>query len=105
MTLISYGKREKGLEPKPEKPKPKKREWMKILTVWAICIATVAVLGPLVLAAFDKICPYDTSPVFAGCITVIVTYAAKSFGEKSSRNKYGLDEDGKPRVKEEINNG
>lgn len=102
MTLVSLrGKRVKRPEAKP----PKKREWMKMLTLWAVAIATAAALGPLVLAAFDKLCPFDTSPVFTGCITVIVTYAAKSYGEKASRNKHGLDENGRPWAKEEINNG
>jgi hypothetical protein len=37
-----------------------------------------------------------TSTIFTACIGYLITYAAKSLGEKVSRNRHGLDADGNP---------
>lgn len=82
----------------PREPPAKKRvEFSKILAIWATFVATAVVGASIALAAFDKQPVSDLSiSVFAACIGYLITYAGKSAFEKSSRNKYHLDEDGKP---------
>lgn len=77
--------------------KNRKIETSKKLAVWAVCIATLASAASYVLAAagLDTVSNVTTT-IFGACIGYLITYAGKSLGEKVSRNKHGLDEDGKP---------
>lgn len=75
----------------------KKIETSKKLAVWAVCIATGASIASYVLAALGHEAVSDvTTVIFTACIGYLITYAGKSLGEKVSRNKHGLDENGKP---------
>lgn len=75
----------------------KKIETSKKLAVWAVCIATLSSAASYVLAAAGMESVSDvTTVIFTACIGYLITYAGKSLGEKMSRNKHGLDEDGKP---------
>ena len=75
----------------------RKVETSKKLAVWAVCIATAASIASYVLAALGHEAVSDvTTVIFTACIGYLITYAGKSLGEKVSRNKHGLDEDGKP---------
>ena len=70
-----------------------------MLAAWAVIIATASAATSYTLAA----CGLDpvsdlTSTIFMACIGYLITYAGKSLGEKISRNKHGLDADGKPYV-------
>jgi hypothetical protein len=69
-------------------------------------MATAAVVTSFTLAAFDKQTASDVATtVFTACVTYLVTYAVKSLGEKVSRNRHGLDENGLPYVPEQTNLG
>ena len=75
----------------------RKIETSKKLAVWAVCIATLACIASYALAAFGFETVSDvTTTIFTACIGYLITYAGKSLGEKVSRNRHGLDEDGKP---------
>lgn len=75
----------------------RKMEFSKQLAVWAILIATAAAAMSYYLALRDHQTASDvTTTIFTGCIGYLVTYAAKSATEKISRNRHGLDADGKP---------
>lgn len=79
-----------------ETPK-RKMETSKKLAYWAGTIATVSAIASYTLSAFGLDPVSDlTSTIFTGCIGYLITYAAKSFGEKVSRNRHGLDADGYP---------
>lgn len=82
---------------KTEKDARKPMEFSKKLAAWAATLATVAFVASYILAVFDKQTVSDvTTTVFTACIGYLITYSAKSLGEKASRNKYGLDADGNP---------
>lgn len=75
----------------------RKVETSKKLAIWAVCIASLACIASYVLAAFNMQTVSDvTTTIFTACIGYLITYAGKSLGEKVSRNKHGLDENGKP---------
>lgn len=75
----------------------KKIETSKKLAVWAVCIATLSSAASYVLAAVGMESVSDvTTVIFTACIGYLITYAGKSLGEKVSRNKHGLDENGRP---------
>lgn len=75
----------------------RKTETSKKLAVWAVCIASLACVASYTLAAFNMQTVSDvTTTIFTACIGYLITYAGKSLGEKVSRNKHGLNEDGKP---------
>lgn len=75
----------------------KKREFSKILVAWAMIVTTICVAISYCLALFDHDpCIDITVSVSTACIAVAVAYEAKSAAEKHSRNKFGLDSDGKP---------
>lgn len=80
------------------KVKPKRKiETSKKLAVWAVCIASLSCIASYVLAALNLQTVSDvTTTVFTACIGYLITYAGKSLGEKVSRNKHRLDENGKP---------
>ena len=73
----------------------RKIEFSKILVVWALVITTLCIVGSYVLSLFDHdSCSDITVGVVTTCVAIAVSYEAKSLGEKHSRNKYGIDEDG-----------
>ena len=75
--------------------KKRKTEFSKKLVVWALAMTTLCVLLSYVLSLFDHDgCQDVTVAVVTTCVAIAVGYEAKSFGEKNSRNKYGIDEDG-----------
>ena len=80
------------------KKKRKKWEFSKKLAVWAAVMATATAAASFVLAFMDKLNTVSdvTNTVFTACIGYMITYAGKSLGEKVSRNKHGLDENGQP---------
>ena len=76
---------------------PKPWEFSKKLAVWAAVMATASAAASCVLAIFDKQTASDvTTTIFTACIGYLITYAGKSLGEKVSRNRHGLDENGQP---------
>lgn len=82
------------------KKKRKKGEFSKRLAMWAAFMATMSVVLSFCLAFLGKEIPSEvTATIFTACVGYLVTYAAKSYGEKASRNKYGLDENGNPKEK------
>ena len=75
----------------------RKIEFSKILAIWAILIASVSVIITYILAVLDHQTASDvTVAVFTGSIGYLISYAAKSATEKVSRNRHGLDKNGKP---------
>ena len=79
-----------------------KLEFSKLLAAWAVIIATLTATASYILAACDKQTVGElTSAIFTACIGYLVTYAAKSATEKISRNRHGLDADGKPYTEEQ----
>ena len=75
----------------------KRMEFSKLLVAWALIVTTVCVGISYLLALFDHDpCIDITVSVSAACIAIAVAYEAKSAAEKHSRNKYGLDENGRP---------
>lgn len=75
--------------------KKKRMEFSKILVVWAIAMTTLCVAISYGLALFNHDPVQDvTTAVAAACISICVAYKAKSYGEKNSRNKYGVDKNG-----------
>ncbi len=83
----------------------RKIETSKKLAVWAVVVATAVCIASYVLAALGHESVSDvTTTVFAACIGYLITYAGKSLGEKVSRNKHGLDENGKPYKEKEGEN-
>lgn len=73
----------------------KRMEFSKILVVWAIAMTTICVAISYGLAMLDHDPVQDvTTAVAAACISICVAYKAKSYGEKNSRNKYGVDKNG-----------
>lgn len=83
---------------KTKKAKPKKKmETSKKLAWWAVVVATLTIITHYTLTALGLEPSADvTVAIVTACISYLVAYAAKSYGEKASRNKYGLDADGNP---------
>lgn len=78
-----------------KKRRRKKTEFSKILVSWALIITTLCVALSYVLSFTDHDPASDvTVAVATACIAIAVAYEAKSFGEKNSRNKYGIDKNG-----------
>jgi len=72
-------------------------EFSKKLAAWAVVVATAAAVASFVLAAAGRETVSDvTNTIFTACIGYLITYAAKSTTEKVSRNRHGLDVNGKP---------
>ena len=75
--------------------KRKKIEFSKILVAWALLVTTISALASYLLALLDHApCEEITIAIAEACIAIAVAYEAKSYGEKNSRNKYGIDEFG-----------
>lgn len=82
--------------------KKKRREFSKLLVTWAMIVTTLCVAISYGLALFDHDpCIEITVSVSTACIAIAVAYEAKSAAEKHSRNKFGLDRNGKPIHKNE----
>lgn len=83
----------------PKKKRKKKREkieFSKILVSWALVFTTICVAISYLLSMFDHDPAQEvTVAVASACIAIGVAYQAKSFGEKNSRNKYGVDKYGR----------
>lgn len=78
-----------------KKRRKKKVEFSKILVAWALVLTTVCVALSYALSFTDHDPTSDvTVAVASACIAIAVAYEAKSFGEKNSRNKYGVDRNG-----------
>jgi len=74
-----------------------KLEFSKVLAIWALTIATLVVVASYTLAAFGLDPIQDTAlGIFSICVGDLLGYSAKSLMEKMSRNKHGLDADGRP---------
>lgn len=72
-------------------------EFSKKLAAWAVGTATLTASASYILAFMDKQTTSDvTTTIFTACAAYLVSYAAKSATEKISRNRHGLDADGKP---------
>jgi len=85
--------------------KKKRKEFSKLLVRWALVITTVSVATSYLLSFFDHDPSTDvTVAVITSCIAIAVSYEAKSYGEKNSRNKYGINPDG-TRVKTNDSDG
>lgn len=72
--------------------RPKRKiEFSKILVAWALILTTLCVAISYGLSFTDHDPASDvTVAVASACIAIAVAYQAKSFGEKNSRNKYGV---------------
>ena len=82
--------------------KKKKIEFSKFLVTWALVLTTICVAVSYCLALFDHDPVQDvTVSVATACIAIGVAYQAKSYGEKNSRNKYGVDMHGEKIQKDE----
>lgn len=80
-----------------KRKKQRKIETSKKLAWWAVMVATATVAASYVLA-WNGLESVETlsGTVFTACIGYLITYAGKSLGEKVSRNRYGLDANGRP---------
>lgn len=73
----------------------KPMEFSKKLVIWALALTTLCLATSYILSYFDHdSCAEITTAVVTTCIAIAVSYEAKSYGEKNSRNKYGVDENG-----------
>lgn len=69
----------------------RKIEFSKILVTWALILTTICVAVSYGLSFFDHDPVQEvTVAVASACIAIGVAYQAKSYGEKNSRNKYGV---------------
>ena len=68
-----------------------------MVVIWVLIMTTLTVIASYALAAFDKQTVESlTGTIVASLATLLVTYCIKSLGEKASRNKHHLDENGNP---------
>ena len=76
--------------------KKKSVEFSKKLVAWALANTSICVAISYILSYLDKDpCAEITVSIASACIAIAVAYEAKSFGEKNSRNKYGVSIDNK----------
>ena len=89
-----------AVQPRKKRKKAKhakRMEFSKLLVAWALVVTTVCVGISFLLALYDHDpCIDITVSVSGACIAIAVAYEAKSAAEKHSRNKFGLDENGRP---------
>ena len=72
-----------------------KAEFSKRIVLFMGALFLAGIVATYVLAWFHRETVLELSIVFAKCFTGIVSaYFAKSFLEKSSRNRHGVDSDG-----------
>ena len=91
---------------KKKKTTQKKRRlsFSKIVVLWVLSLTTASVIASYALSAFDKQTVESLSMTLITALAAsIVTYCIKSLGEKASRNKYHLDENGNP-IQQDDNN-
>lgn len=91
---------------KKKKTAQKKRRlsFSKIVVLWVLILTTASVIASYALSAFDKQTVESLSMTLITALAAsIVTYCIKSLGEKASRNKYRLDENGNP-IQQDDNN-
>lgn len=82
---------------KRRRKRKKKIEASKKLAYWAAIVASLSAATSYLLSAFGRDPVSEvTGTIFTACIGYLITYAAKSLGEKVSRNRHGLDADGNP---------
>lgn len=86
-------RKKKATEKAPKKP----LTFSKKIVIWAMIASTFALLMPYVLAWFQRD-PVESlsATIITTCAGCIIAYVVKSLGEKMSRNKYHLDENGNP---------
>ena len=91
---------------KKKKTAQKKRRlsFSKIVVLWVLILTTASVIASYALSALDKQTVESLSMTLITALAAsIVTYCIKSLGEKASRNKYHLDENGSPNQQEDNN--
>ena len=77
------------------KSRTKKMEFSKKLVAWALVTTSMCIAMSYILALMGRDPTGDvTISVVTTCVAIAVAYEAKSFGEKNSRNKYGVDRQG-----------
>ena len=82
--------------------KKRPMEFKKKLLVWAVVATSVCIAADYILSACGLEPPSGVSEaMITTCIGSIIAYCLATYGEKNSRNKYGLDRNGNPR---ELNN-
>lgn len=84
---------------KKDTKKRKPLTFSKIIVIWAMIASSVALIMPYVLSWFYRDSVESLSAtIITTCAGCIIAYAIKTLGEKMSRNKYHLDENGNPIV-------
>ena len=69
----------------------KKTEFSKKLVTWALVVTSACIAASYILSFLGRdSCTEVTVSIATACIAIAVGYEAKSFGEKNSRNKYGV---------------
>ena len=78
----------------------KRPEFKKIILLLIIIFCMICVVWSFVLATVGSYQVNDSlaGTMFAAVVGTYVSYVLASYGEKNSRNKYGVDENGKTRV-------
>jgi len=78
-------------------PPRKRMEFKKKLAAISVAVIVVSIAIPTWLSMMDKN-PLETLFISTSgaAFAYLVTYATTSYLEKNSRNKHGLDEDGRP---------
>lgn len=72
-----------------------KFEFSKFVVVWVLVVTTGSVWKSYSLASHG-LDPVEglAETIVTSLAVIVVTYCIKSLGEKNSRNKYGVDENG-----------
>ena len=72
-----------------------KFEFSKFVVVWVLVLTTGTIVASYVLASQD-LDPIEglAETLVTSLAVIVVTYCVKSLGEKNSRNKYGVGENG-----------
>lgn len=77
--------------------KKKTFEFKKFIVVWALGMATLAIIGSGALSYFDHDGFAEVAiAVINICVPIAIAYCSSTTIEKNSRNKYGIDRDGIP---------
>lgn len=81
--------------PKQKKRVRKRIEYSKFLAAWALGAATVCLAVTYMLSANDHDpCETVTIAIVTAAASVVDFYMHKSYKEKDSRNRYGIDAEG-----------
>lgn len=86
----------------PKQKKKRPMEFKKKLLIWATAATSACIAASYILSAcgLEPVSEVAVSMIET-CLGAIIGYCIATFGEKNSRNKYGLDRNGNPR---DINN-